>query len=246
MSSPPSASTASATKRSQLAGSVTSSSSLTSRLEPVHAAGAARDLRSRLGKRARGRGPDPARGARDDRGLALEHQPDSNARLAAGSRARARARARPAASSGRGRTARRSIVASSCRIAWQSAPGSTSTWAESDGKPLPTVQTCRSCTSATCGTASIAWPISLGSSGETSSRIRVDSRSSMKLDQKISAATTRLATGSARFQPVASTTAPATAVPTKAARSVATCRKAPRDVQALAGSDGAAARPRRG
>ena len=150
------------------------------------------------------------------------------ARSAAGPRARARARARPAASSGRGRSARAASVASSSRIAWQSAPGSTSTCAESEGKPLPTVQTWRSCTSTTCGTSSIAWPISRGSSGETSSRIRVDSRSSARLDQKISAATTRLATGSARFQPVARTIAPAIAVPAKAARSVATCRKAPR------------------
>src|SRR2546430_3525155 len=118
--------------------------------------------------------------------------------------------------------------ASSRRIAWQSAPGSTRTCADTDGNPLPTVQTWRSWTSETCGTASIAAATSRGSAGAISSRIRVDSRRSTKLDQKIRPATTRLAIGSHRSHPVASTSAPAAAVPMNAARSVATCKKAPR------------------
>jgi hypothetical protein len=61
-----------------------------------------------------------------------------------------------------------------------------------------------------------------------SSRIRVESRSSDQLDQKIRPATTRLATGSARSQPVTRMIPPAIAVPAKAARSVARCRNAPR------------------
>src|SRR5205085_6852468 len=113
------------------------------------------------------------------------------------------------------------------RTAWQSAPGSTRTCAASAGKPLVTVHTCRSCTSTTCGSATIRRPTASGSisPGEPSMKIRVDSRRSAALDQKTSAATARLAIGSNRSQPVARTSAPATAVPAKAARSVATWRK---------------------
>ena len=66
---------------------------------------------------------------------------------------RAPARARPGASCGRGRSAR-AAARELRRMAWQSAPGSTSTCAESAGSRSSTVQTCRSCTSTTSGTAS--------------------------------------------------------------------------------------------
>ena len=64
-----------------------------------------------------------------------------------------------------------------------------------------------------------------------SRKMRPDSRRSDQLERTISAATSRPAIGSKRFQPVARTSAPATAVPTKAARSVATWRNAPRTLR---------------
>ena len=51
---------------------------------------------------------------------------------------------------------------------------------------------------------------------------------SEKAETKQRLATPRLAIGSKRFQPVARISAPASAVPAKPARSVVTCRKAPR------------------
>ena len=68
-------------------------------------------------------------------------------------------------------------------------------------------------------------------SGERSRKIDADSRSRPQLAQSISAATPRLAIGSKRFQPVRRMSAPAIAVPTNAARSVATCRNAPRTLR---------------
>ena len=71
-----------------------------------------------------------------------------------------------------------SIASSPRRTPWQSAPGATSTCAESTGKPLVSVQTCRSCTSRTSGSATIACATSSGSMspGDASRKMRVDSR----------------------------------------------------------------------
>ena len=110
-------------------------------------------------------------------------------------------------------------------------PGRRARARRATGKPLVSVQTCRSCTSTTLGLGDDRAPdgVRLDVCRATTSRkMRVDSRSSPNAPQNMSAATRRPAIGSKRSQPVASTSAPATAVPTNAARSVATCRNAPR------------------
>src|SRR5204863_2175087 len=123
----------------------------------------------------------------------------------------------------------RNSDSSSRRMPWQSAPGSTSTCAESVGNSLVTSQTWRSCTSTTPGCAAIAVPISFTGSpaGAMSSRTPPESRTSRHDARSMSAATNSAATASARTQPVARITPPATAVAMNAKRSLRTCWKLP-------------------
>ena len=64
--------------------------------------------------------------------------------------------------------------------------------------------------------------------GERSRKMDADSRISVPLAHSINAATQSDAIGSKRSHPVARINPPATAVAANAARSLATCRKAPR------------------
>src|SRR5581483_11242436 len=205
--------------------------------EALDSARADRDLDAVLAQQPRGRGADPRGRARDDRGLSVERRHGDGAYRRNGDRRRNEGpiwtgpRACSTCSvecSSPNRAP--SIDSRSLRIAWQSAPTATSTWAETIGNPLVSVQTWRSCTSTTSGSSRIARPTVSGwmFSGATSRKIRVDSRSSPKAPQNISAATTSPAIGSNRSHPVARIRPPTTAVPANAARSVTTCRNAPR------------------
>ena len=191
-------------------------------------------------ERPRGRGADPAGGAGDDRRLAVE---DGTAADSIGGAAasgggtvgpscdRPGQRARPGASSARARSARRAAPRAARARAWQSAPardehvrrerpGSRSSASRRGGRaPRRPAARPRAPDRPRRGRC-------LG--GETSRKMRVDSRSSPKARPEHERATTRPAIGSKRSQPVTRMSAPATAVPTNAARSVATCRNAPR------------------
>ena len=113
------------------------------------------------------------------------------------------------------RSGRASIASSSRRMRWQSSPRSTSTCAESAGKPELISQTCRSWTSVTPGCArdrraDLArerCPRAPPRGGS-----RPTARSSGQAAASIDAATASDAIGSARSKPVVQTTSPATAV----------------------------------
>ena len=143
MSIPPSSSTASATKRSQLSGSVTSSASATSASMRLDAARPAGDADALGAQRTHGRGADPARRAGDDRRLSLELHRASLISPGACSTWRV-----VCVSSKRSR--RSALQLSPDRVAV--GPGRTSTCADSAGKPDVIVQTCRSWTPTTPST----------------------------------------------------------------------------------------------
>ena len=133
----------------------------------------------------------------------------------------------------RGRSARRARPRARRRAAWQSAPARTSTCAESAGKPLVTVQTCRSCTSTTPGSATSARPPRRGRCRRARARGR---SASTRAGAPTLAADHQRRDGEARDRVEA---VPAgeqderarDAVPAKAARSVATWRYAPRTLR---------------
>ena len=106
----------------------------------------------------------------------------------------------------------------SARTAWQSWPGATSTCADAAGIPDVISQMCRSWTSATCGRAAMAAPMSAGvtPTGAASRKTRPESRIRPAPAVSMRATTTSEAMASARANPVSTMTTPATAVAAKA------------------------------
>ena len=84
---------------------------------------------------------------------------------------------------------------------------------------------CRSCTSTTAGRPASRSPIASGSTpaGAASRKIRPDARTRPSPARTMRTTTTSVAMASARAKPVASTTAPATAVAMNPNRSVRMC-----------------------
>lgn len=114
-------------------------------------------------------------------------------------------------------------------MAWQSWWRSTRTCADAAGSPEVISQMCRSWTSTTCGRPTRAAPTAPGSipTGAASRKIRPDCRIRPAPARTMRAATIRVAIGSARSKPVASTTAAATTVAANAYRSVRIWANAP-------------------
>ena len=161
MSRPPSCSTAAATNRALLSGSVTSSSSAIS-VSSRSTRRAPPATRTPAAARARAVAwPMPGRRAGDDRRLAAEveirHAPDascwrSGARAVRAPRPASAGRdGRPGASCGGGRSAPRAGAGACASRRGSRRPARRGRAPRARGKPLVTVQTCRSCTSATSG-----------------------------------------------------------------------------------------------
>src|SRR6266446_732494 len=114
----------------------------------------------------------------------------------------------------------------------------TITWALMASRPDVSVHTCRSCTRRTPDTRTIAASISARSRcvGVPSSRTLTACLRSPQVRGTMMSAIATDASGSARVQPVATTTSAAATTPTEARASLRTCRYAPRTLRLVAAS----------